>query len=149
MEKKFITKEEKERISNRLVLNFGILLAGALAMLYVYNFVAAGYTSAVENVLFVLCIIFAIAAISTFILGKKKFPSLKKYAPICLGIFLACGIVASTKFITAFPIKTSIVSVFILMAIYFVVIAIYTAIYLKTHPVLVEKKKIQHKKKRK
>ena len=149
MEKKFITKEEKERISNRLVLNFGILLAGALAMLYVYNFVAAGYTSAVENVLFVLAIVFAIATILTFILGKKKFPSLKKYSPICLGIFIACGIVASTKFINAFPVKTSILLVFILIAVYFAILAIYTAIYLKTHPVLVEKKKIQHKKKRK
>lgn len=149
MEKNFITKEQKEKVSNRLVLNFGIILAGALIMLYVYNFVSAGYASQVKNVLLVLGIIFVVLAVATFIVGKKKMPSLTKYAPICLGIFIACAIVASTKFIAAFPIKTAILSVFILMAVYFIVIAIYTAIYLKTHPVLVQKKKIQHKKKRK
>ncbi len=149
MEKKFITKEQKEKVSNRLVLNFGILLAGALIMLYVYNFVSAGYTSAVKNVLLTLGIIFAVVAVATFVLGMKKFPSLKKYAPVALGAFIACGVVASTKFIPTFPIKTAVLSVFILMAAYFVVMAIYTAIYLGTHKVVVEKKKIQHKKKRK
>lgn len=149
MEKKFITKEQKEKVSNRLVLNFGILLAGALIMLYVYNFVSAGYTSSVQNVLLTLGIIFAVLAVVTFVLGMKKLPSLKKYAPVALGAFIACGVVASTKFIPAFPIKTAVLSVFILMAAYFIVMAIYTAIYLGTHKVIVEKKKIQHKKKRK
>ncbi len=149
MEKKFITKEQKEKVSNRLVLNFGILLAGALIMLYVYNFVSAGYTLAVKNVLLTLAIIFAVVAVATFVLGIKKFPSLKKYAPVALGAFIACGVVASTKFIPAFHIKTAVLSVFILIAAYFVVMAIYTAIYLGTHKVIIEKKKIQHKKKRK
>lgn len=149
MEKKFITKEQKEKVSNRLVLNFGILLAGALIMLYVYNFVSAGYTSSVKNVLLTLGIIFAVATVATFVLGMKKLPSLKKYSPVTLGVFIACGVVASTKFIPAFPIKTAILVVFILMAVYFIVMAIYTAIYLKAHPVLIEKKKIHHKKKRK
>lgn len=149
MEKKFITKEQKEKVSNRLVLNFGILLAGALIMLYVYNFVAANYISSVQNVLLTLGIIFAVVAIATFVLGMKKLPSLKKYAPVALGAFIACGVVASTKFIHTFPIKTAVLSVFILMVAYFIVMAIYTAIYLGTHKVIVEKKKIQHKKKRK
>lgn len=149
MEKKFITKEQKERVSNRLVLNFGILLAGALIMLYVYNFVSAGYTSSVQNVLLTLGIIFAVLAVATFVLGMKKLPSLKKYAPVLLGAFIACGVVASTKFIATFPIKSAVLTVFILMVVYFIVIAIYTAIYLKTHPVLIEKKNIHHKKKRK
>ncbi len=149
MEKKFITKEQKEKVSNRLVLNFGILLAGALIMLYVYNFVSAGYTSSVKNVLLTLGIIFAVLTVVTFVLGMKKFPSLKKYSPVALGAFIACGVVASTKFIPSFPIKTSVLVVFILMAVYFIVMAIYTGIYLKTHPVLIEKKNIHHKKKRK
>jgi len=149
MEKKFITKEEREKVSNRLVLNFGILLAGALLMLYVYNFTAAGYIGQVQNVLFVLSIVFLIAAALAFILGYKKLPSLKKYRTLFLGIFVGCAIVSSTKFIQAFPIKASILAVFVLMAVYFIVIAIYTAIYLKTHTVIIEKKKIQHKKKRK
>ena len=149
MEKKFITREQKEKVSNRLVLNFGILLAGALIMLYVYNFVSAGYWNSVQNVLLVLGIIFAVGAVATFILGKKKYPCLTKYAPVLLGAFIVSGIVASTKFISAFPIKTAVISTFIVMAVYFVVMAIYTAIYMKTHTVLIEKKKIQHKKKRK
>ena len=149
MEKKFITREQKEKVSNRLVLNFGIVLAGALIMLYVYNFVSAGYWNSVQNVLLVLGIIFAVGAVATFILGKKKCPCLTKYAPILLGSFVVCGIVASTKFIASFPIKTAVISTFIVMAVYFIVMAICTAIYLKTHTVVIEKKKIVHKKKRK
>ena len=149
MEKKFITREQKEKVSNRLVLNFGILLAGAWIMLYVYKFVSAGYWNSVQNVLLVLGIIFAVGAVATFILGKKKCPCLTKYAPILLGSFIVCGIVASTKFITSFPIKTAVISTFIEMAVYFIVMAICTAIYLKTHTVVIEKKKIVHKKKRK
>ena len=149
MEKKFITREQKEKVSNRLVLNFGLILAGALVMLYVYNFVGGGYQSMVQNVLLVLSIIFLAGAIATFILGKKKFPKLEKYTWILLGAFILSGLVASSKFIPTFPIRTSIYVAFILLAIYFIVMAIYTAIYLKTHPVIIEKKKIVHKKKRK
>ena len=149
MEKKFITREQKEKVSNRLVLNFGMVLAGALVMLYVYNFVGGGYQNTIQNLLFVLGIIFGIGAVATFILGKKKFPKLEKYTWILLGAFILSGLVASTKFIATFPIKTAIYVSFILLAVYFIVMAIYTAIYLKTHPVLIEKKKIQHKKKRK
>ncbi len=148
MEKKFITREQKEKVSNRLVLNFGILLLGALVMLYVYNFTAAGYIPAVQNVLFVLGIIFAVATIAAFVLGKLKFSKLTKYAYILLGAFITCGIPASTKFILTFSIKKAIVLTFILMAVYFIVMAIYTGIYLKTHPVLIKKQKIVHKKKK-
>ena len=137
MEKKVITREQKEKVSNRLVLNFGIVLAGALVMLYVYNFVSAGYWASVQNVLLVLGIVFAVGAVATFILGKKKFPSLTKYAPILLGAFIVSGVVASTKFIATFPIKTAVLSTFVLMAVYFIVMAIYTAIYLKTHTVII------------
>ena len=149
MEKNFITKEQKEHVSNRLVLNFGMVLAGALIMLYVYNFVSAGYVSAVQNVLLVLGIIFAVGAVLTFIFGKKKNPKLSKFAPILLGAFVVCAVVASTKFIPAFAAKTAVLVTFILMAVYFIVMAIYTGIYLKKHPVIIEKNKIVHKKKRK
>ena len=107
MEKKFITKEQKEKVSNRLVSIFGILLAGALVMLYIYNFVAANYIRDVQNVLLVLSIIFFITTVLTFVLGIKKFPKVFKFWPISLGAFIACGIVASTKFIYDFPIKTA------------------------------------------
>ncbi len=149
MEKKFITKEQKEKVSNRLVSIFGILLAGSLIMLYIYNFVAANYIRATQNVLLVLSIIFFITTVLTFVLGMKKFPKVFKFWPVSLGAFIACGIVASTKFIYDFPIKTAVLTVFILMAVYFIVMAVYTAIYLGTHKVVVEKKKVVHKKKRK
>lgn len=148
MEKNFITKEQKEKVSNGLVLDFGIVLAAALIMLYVYNFVSAGYVSSVQNVMLVFGIIFAIGAALTFILGKKKCEKLAKFAPVLLGAFVVAGVVASTKFISAFPIKTSVIVTFVLLALYFIVRAIYTGIYLKTHTVIIEKKKIVHKKKR-
>ena len=148
MEKNFITKEHKEKVSNGLVLDFGIVLAGALIMLYVYNFVSAGYVASVQNFMLVMGIIFAVGAVATFVLGKKKCPKLTKYAPTLLGAFVIAAVVASTKFIPAFPIKTAVIATFILLALYFVVRAIYTGIYLKNHPVLIEKKKIVHKKKK-
>ena len=49
MEKNFITKEQKDKVSNRLVLNFGVLLAGALVLLYVYNFYASGWNTQLIN----------------------------------------------------------------------------------------------------
>ena len=72
MEKTYITREQKEKISNRLVLNFGILLAGALVLLYVYNFYASGWNTQLINVLSILGIIFGVAAIAMFVLGLKK-----------------------------------------------------------------------------
>ena len=149
MEKKLITPEQKEKVSNRLVTNFGILLAGALVMLYVYNFVAANYIKAVTNVMLVFAIIFFITTVLTFALGFKKFPKLFKFWPVSLGAFIACAIPAYTKFTMDFRLKSAVLLVFILMAVYFIVIAVYTAIYLGTHKVIVEKKNITHKKKRK
>lgn len=148
MEKNFITKEQKEKVSNGLVLDFGLILAGALIMLYVYNFVTAHYVSAVQNFMLVLGIIFAVGAVATFVLGKKKCPKLTKYAPTLLGAFVVAGVVASSKFIPTFSAEAAVITTFILLAVYFIVRAIYTGIYLKKHPVLIEKKKIVHKKKR-
>lgn len=153
MEKKFITKEQKERVSNRLVLNFGVLLAGALVMLYAYNFATSGYSVQVKQVGVILGIISAVLAVAMFVLGLTKLPKMKNYAAIPLGVFLACAVVSYIPLIPAFAkyhytIEMSIWLVLILMVVYFVVLSIYTAIYTATHPVLVQKKKIQHKKKR-
>lgn len=155
MEKKFITKEQQERVSNRLVLNFGILLAGALVMLYIYNFTAAGYQAQVKSVLGVLGIVFLAIAIAMLVLGFKKYPKLKNYSAIPFGAFIPCALISyfhkvpflSAK-LPAFSAENAVVLTLILMAVYFVVLAIYTGIYSATHTVLVEKKKIHHKKKK-
>lgn len=155
MEKKFITKEQKEKVSNRLVLNFGILLAGALIMLYVYNFSASGYPLEVKSVLGVLGIIFAVVAIAMLVLGLTKYPKIKNYSAIPFGAFIPCAIISyfhKIPFLTsAFPtfsITHAVILTLILMAVYFIVLCVYTGVYIATHPVLVEKKKIQHKKKK-
>ena len=161
MEKNFITKEQKDKVSNRLVLNFGVLLAGGLILLYVYNFYASGWNTQLLNVLSILGIIFGVAAIAMFVLGLTKCPKTKKYAAIPLGAFIATALIAylpkfnffmagfSNIFHKHYSTGMAVVVCLILMAIYFIALSIYTAIYLKKHPVLVEKKKIVHNKKRK
>lgn len=155
MEKKFITKEQKEKVNNRLVLNFAILLAGALVMLYVYNFASAGYPMQVKSVLGVLGIVFAVIAIAMLVLGFTKIPKLKNYSAIPFGAFIPCALISyfhKIPFLTAklpaFSIKNAVVVTLILMVVYFIALAIYTGIYSATHTVLIEKKKIQHKKKK-
>ena len=155
MEKKFITKEQQEKVSNRLVLNFGILLAGALIMLYVYNFAAAGYSNQLENVLGVLGIVFAVAGIAFLVLGYTKLPKLKNYSAIFFGAFIPCALVSYFQKIPFlynrfpdFSAKNAVVVTLVLMALYFIVFSVYTAIYSATHTVLVEKRIIHHKKKR-
>lgn len=155
MEKKIITKEQSERVGNRLVLNFGILLAGALILLYVYNFAAAGYPVQVKNVLGILGIVFLVFAITMIVLGFKKFPKLKNYSAIPFGAFIPCALISYfhkvpflSNALPGFTIQNAIITTFILMAVYFVALAVYTGIYNATHTVLVEKKKIHHKKKK-
>lgn len=155
MEKKFITKEQKEKVSNRVVLNFGILLAGALVLLYVYNFSDAGYPTEVKSVLGVLGIIFIVLAIAMLVLGIVKFPRLKNYSAIPFGVFVPCALISYfhkipflTRAFPAFSITHAIIATLILMVVYFIALLIYTGIYLSTHPVLVAKKKIQHKKRK-
>ena len=155
MKKTFITKEQSEKANNRLVLNFGILLAGALVLLYVFNFAQAGYPVQVKNVLGVLGIVFLVLAVAMLILGFKKWSKLKTYSAIPFAAIVPCALVSyfhKIPFLTnAFPgftIQNAIIVTLILMAVYFVVLAVYTGIYSATHPVLVEKKKIQHKKKK-
>ncbi len=154
--KNFMTKEKREALSNRLVLNFGVLLAGALIMLYIYNFVTAGYEIVTTNVVGIIAILAAIGAIVLFLLGKKKCPKIKNYSAALLGTFVAGAITYLPRFsfvknlVPAFTVKIAIISVFLLMLLYFIVMAIVTGIILKTHPEAPnEKKAIHHKKKNK
>ena len=153
MEKKFITKEQKEKVGNRLILNFAILLSGALLLLYVFNF-NMGYPTQVKSVLGVLGIVFAVVGIAMLVFGfAKKNSKLKRYSSIFFGAFIPCALVS---YVSKLPLainsnyttKTAVGISLILMLVYFVVLAIYTAVYLHTHPVLIEKKKIHHKKKK-
>jgi len=164
MEKKFITQQQKEKMSNRVVLNFGILLAGALVLLYVYNFHASGYRLPLYNTLRVLGYIFAGLAVVMFGASfTKKFSKMRNYATIPFGAFIATIFLVflpgnydyntfrtSFNTITGKPYEfgTAMAFVIALMVLYFIVLSVYTAIYLKKHPVEVQKKKIQHKKKK-
>ncbi len=148
-----MTKEQREKISNRLTLNFGILLCGALMMLYAYNFIIAGYVHETANFVGIVGILSAIAAVVLFVLGRVKYPKIKNYSAIFLGMFIAALITYAPRItfianlLPAFTIKTAVIVVFLLMLAYFVVLAIVSGIILKKHPVApAEKKKIQHAK---
>lgn len=145
-----MTKNEREKVSNRLILNFGIILAGALIMLYVYNFISAGYVKQAQNVVGVVAIISAVLAIVFAVIGKVKGSNLLKVAPMLLGMFVAGAITFLPRFIPALDAKTAVIIVFLAMLVYFIVMAVITAVILKKHPEQPrEKKQIHHAKKKK
>ena len=67
-----LTKERKEQLSNRLVLNFGVLLIGAFLMLYVNGLLRGNYSKLMYTIILVLGILGAVSAVLLFVLGKKK-----------------------------------------------------------------------------
>ena len=150
---KFMTKQEREKVSNRLVLNFGILLGGALIMLYVWNFISAGYVRHTQNVCGIAAIIAAVLAVVLFVMGSVKKNAMKKYSAIPFGVMIA-GVILYLPYLLAPKLtfvtpKNAVITVFVLMLVYFIVMAIVTGVILKKHPEApVEKKKIQHAKKK-
>lgn len=147
---KFMTKEQREKVSNRLLLNFGILLFGALIMLYVYNFISAGYVNQTQNTVGVIAIISAILAIVFAVFGKVKSEKYLKFAPVFLGMFIAGAITFLPRLIPALSAKNAVIIVFLLMLVYFIVMAVITAVILKKHPEQPkEKKQVHHAKKKK
>ena len=164
MEKKFITQEQKEKMSNRVVLNFGVLLAGALVLLYVYNFYVNGYMLPFYKTLRTLGYIFAVLAAAMFgVSFVEKFRKMRNYAAIPFGAFIATiflvflpnnysynGFMVQFNNITGKPyyFGTAVLVVIALMVLYFIALSVYTAIYLANHPVASQKKKIEHKKKK-
>lgn len=131
---KYISKERRETLSNRVVIQFGLLLCGALAMLYVYNFLNAGYTSSTITTCGVLAGVGLVAAIVFFVLGLTKCPKMKNWAGVFLGMFICGGAVFATKWVTAVSATKVVAGIFVLMLAYFVVLSIATAVYLKKHP---------------
>ncbi len=154
-----MTKKQKEKLSNRLVLNFGILLAAALVLLYVNTaFLSSGLAiRSAYTAMLVVAILSAVLGIFMFVFGLMKKSRLKNYSAICLGTFLASALIYSTKlgFISNFSAISAIKLVYILMAVYFIVMAIITWILIsrptvKTEAEMLEKqKRYGHSKKNK
>ena len=124
-------------------------------MLYVWNFISAGYVSQAQNVCGVVAIISAVLAIVLFFVGNAKQNAMKKYSAVALVVAIAGAIIYLPRIsflaenIAILTAKNAVISVFILMAVYFVVMAIVTGVILKKHPEApAEKKKIQHAKKK-
>lgn len=144
-----MTRQEKERISNRLVLNFGILLAGALVLLYVNSALQSNSsaTTFVYNALPFVAGISLILGLFLFFWGKAKKNAAMKYSSICLGTLIASIILYFPKFglIPGFISKTAVLTVYALMVVYFIVMAVITAVQLKKP---LEKEPIRHAKKK-
>lgn len=132
---KEMTKERQEQLSNRLVMNFGILLGAALIMLYVNSALRSGgvYRSVTYTVLFILGIVGVVGAITFFVLGKVKYPKMKNYSAIFLGDAVICAMLYIVKFgwIPSYNTVVSVVAVYLAMVLYFAVLAIVTAIQLR------------------
>ena len=152
-----MTKEKKEQLSNRLVLNFGVLLLGALIMLYVNSAIRSsfGIRNIAYTIILILGIIGVVAAVGLFAYGKKKNAKLKNYSAVGLGVAIASAIIYCAKLgIASFYTATfAVVSVYLLMLVYFIIMAIYTAIQMRKpiekDPVAVAKAKAMQKNKKK
>ncbi len=130
-----MTKEQREKISNRLVLNFGILLAGAFILLYVNSALQSNSkaTTFMYNALPYVAILSIILGLVIFFWGKIKKNNIKNYSAVCLGTLIASFILYMPKFgwIPNFTSSKAVITVYIAMAVYFVVMAIITAVLLR------------------
>lgn len=129
-----MTKENKERLSNRLVLNFGILLAAGLVLLYVNTALRSGGNAMNWAYLFLLItgILSIVLGLFLLIWGKLKKPAVKNYSAVCLGTLIGSAAIYITKFgfIPGYDKVKAVICVYIAMAIYFVVMAVITAVLL-------------------
>ncbi len=150
---KTITKEKQEQLANRLVLNFGILLGVALIMLYVNNALRSfgAYQSVTYTIAFILGIVGVAGAIAFFVLGKTKYPKLKNFSALFLGLFVICAMIylAKLAWIPGYDHITAVITVYISMAVYFIVLSVITAVMMKRPLEKTEKAEIKHAKKKK
>ena len=154
-----MTKEKKEQLSNRLVLNFGILLAAGLVLLYVNTALRSGGNAMRWAYVFLLVVAIISVVLGLFLLiwGKLKKPSVKNYSAVCLGTLIGSAAIYITNFgwIPNYDKVTAVICVYIAMAGYFVVMAIITAVQLHKPTVKSEaetaakQKKLAGKKKKK
>ncbi len=148
-----MTKERKEQLSNRLVLNFGILLLAGLVLLYVNTALRNGGSARNLAYLFILIagIVGAALAVFLFVWGKKKNPKVQNYSAVGLGVFVGCALLYASKLdlISGYTNVLAVKVTYIAMAVYFVVMAIITSIQLRKPLIKDASKKIVHAKKRK
>lgn len=148
-----MTRKQKEQLSNRLVLNFGILLAAGLVLLYVNSALRSGIriSNPTYLVIMILGIITLALGIYVLVLGKTKKPRITNYCAIFFGVAIGCAVLYISKFnwIPGIDRMNAVIPVYILMAVYFIVLSIVTAIQLRKPLVKSESEKIQHKKKKK
>ena len=147
-----MTKERKEQLSNRLVLNFGILLVAAVVLLYVNTALRnPGSKNLTYLIIMIAGIVSAAAAIFLFVWGKLKKNAAKNYSAIGVGVWAGCVMLYASKLVSWFPGYTSVkavVAVYIAMAVYFIVLAIITGVMLSKPLEKDPRKKIVHAKKR-
>jgi len=147
-----MTREKKEQLSNRLVINFGVLLTAGLVLLYVNSALRSGYTA--RNIAYWVIlfagILAAAFAVFCLIYGKKK-PVIKNYGAVGLGIFIGCAALYISKFgiIPGYTNVRAVIGLYVAMAVYFIVMAIITGIQLRKPVVKKESEKIVHSKKKK
>ncbi len=148
-----MTKERKEQLSNRLVLNFGILLLAGLVLLYLNTALRNGGSARQLAYVIILIagIVGAALAVFLFVWGMKKNPKVKNYSAIGLGVFVGSALLYISK-LNLIPSYTNVLAVkvtYIAMAVYFIVMAIIIGIQVRKPLIKDESKKIVHAKKRK
>jgi len=147
-----MTRERKEQLSNRLVLNFGVLLIAAVVLLYVNSALSSRVsTELIYLIILITGIVSAVATAFLFIWGKINKPSITNYSAIPFGVGIACVLLYASKIdsLVLYTPARAVVTVYIAMAVYFIVLAIITAIMLRKPLIKDESKKIVHVKKRK
>ncbi len=128
-----MTREEKERISNRLVMNFGILLLAALVLLYVRSALSSSFSGITYTIILIVGIACLLASIVMFVLGKKNSSKIKNYSAIPFGVFVGSMVLYAAKLniIPLYRWNTAVATLYLLMLIYFTVMAVITAIQLR------------------
>lgn len=147
-----MTRKQKEQLSNRLVLNFGILLAASLILLYVNSALRSGISvsNTTYTIIQVLGIICLVLGIYFFAVGKTKKCKFKNYSAIFFGVAIGCAIlfIAKLGWIPGVDRMNAVVPVYIAMAVYFIVLAIVISVQLRKPLIKTEAEKIKHKKKK-
>ncbi len=148
-----MTKEKREQLSNRLVLNFGILLTASLVLLYLNSALRSGIkaSNAAFAVILIVGIISLVLGVFLFVYGKTKKPAVTNYSAICLGTLIGSALLYLVKlnWIPAYTNAKAVITVYIAMAVYFIVLTIITATQLKKPLVKSDAEKIVHSKKKK
>lgn len=145
-----MTKERKEQLSNRLVINFAFLLLASMIMLYVRGGIMSSKPSVAYIIVLILCILGLCSSVALFLLGKSKKPILKNYSAVGLGAFIIALLVYLSKFtLLGFYSKSiAVTTVYLAMLVYFIIMAIYTFIQLRK-PLVKEPSKESLKKSKK